>query len=184
MLHSVILPKKYIYYDLDWYLREIDKYEPFFYFDKNKINDILDNIKEKHNSDDYLNICKNLLFFILNFVKSEDIENPIDYELYGSRPKDGFEFYNKKLNEGKGVYHAHISNIDKGVFIWYVTWDIRPCVNFVYEAPHPNDDYDNIINIIYNDKNAWHYNKSKFLYKMQYLNENVQTFNEYFESKK
>lgn len=98
--------------------------------------------------------------------------------------KDGFEFINKKTYDGLGVYHAHISEHDKGVLIWYMTYDeYGYIVNFEYIV-HPKNDveYKNIINNIYNLDNSYHHIKQDYLMNLyKLLKENVITSFENFE---
>ena len=87
-----------------------------------------------------------------------------------------FELINKKTYEGLGIYHSHISTLDKGVLIWYITWnDSGFMVNFKYQS-HPLDNYKQIKNDIYLLRDSYHYKKGEYLNKLtKLLNEHLTT---------
>ncbi len=167
-MNCVKIPLSYLEYDIDWYYNEIKKYNPSFLINIKQIKDIINYIKIKKTKK-YSDISKNLLFFILKMVENDNFEIPINFEKFGSNPKWGFELVNKKTYEGLGIYHSHISEIDSGVLIWYITWNINGfIINFIYE-PHPSDDYRQIKNDIYSMEDSYHYTKDEYLNKLTKL---------------
>ena len=124
MLNAIILPKDCVGKDIQLFKEEIQKYKPSIKIDNNNLNKILSKVDNEfeYNYTDRNNITKNILFFILNYYKNDDIFNPIDNSKYGGMPKDGFEFVDKSKGSriGLGIFHCHLSNINNSVLIWYL----------------------------------------------------------------
>ena len=156
-MNPIKISKKYVYENINM------MYDEFKYKSNNtdykiiphSIDEILNNIKN-------VDIKRNILYFLIKFCEIDDIENPLSIS-DGGKPTNGFEFINKKTFEGLGIYHCHISEIDKGVLIWYIITDenYQPLLKFEYMT-HPKDDYKKILNEIYNDPNTLNMNTGKY----------------------
>jgi hypothetical protein len=163
-MNVIKLPYNHLSYDLDWYVLEMSKIVVDFKIHNNSLNVILNNKsipkQSKHN----------ILFLVYNMFLSNDFESPLKPE-FGGMPTGGFEFFNKERYDYYGIYHAHISNEDSGVLIWYVTWPIGDylIVNFRYH-PHPSESgYNTIIKEIYKEEYGWNPTLNKFFDELEYL---------------
>lgn len=188
MNHLIV--NKNIIKTYDFYYNKIFKEIHCLNINKKSISNIINTLKNNLNDEDFLNISSKILFFICAMIDNNDITNPIDYKLYGTKPRGGFEFINKKTDEGLGIYHAHISEDDKGVLIWYNIWTNKGIsIYFEYISPHPNDYYKSIIKRLYETNNIIHIIRYQYLVDLKYLlNENLyfmyfKQFEKYFENK-
>ena len=93
--------------------------------------------------------------------------------MFFTTPSNGIEFYNKQTHKYLGIYHIHLSNIDKSVLLWYFKYNENGIfVHFEYII-HPNDDYKQILKDIYN-RNDDGFNFSENCYFMEkHLKENI-----------
>lgn len=155
-MNSIIVPNSYQKYDIEKFKSLIESCDAYFRINKSDIWEIIDIIKKKHTKFDFDTISNALLFLIYNMVKTDYIIEPLHHS-FGGRPSSSFCFMNKLTSQSKGIYHAHISDIDSGVLIWYVTLGKNGyMVNFEYHAPHPyNNEYLTIIDRIYNTKDSY-----------------------------
>ena len=155
-MNSIIVPNSYINYSIEEFDSLISECEPNFRLNKGNIETILDDIMLRNDKKDFDIISNALLFLIYNMVKTDDIIEPLHHSFKG-RPESSFCFMNKKNSQSKGVYHAHISDIDRGVLIWYVTYGKNGyMVNFEYCAPHPyTSGYNEIIDRIFKMNNSF-----------------------------
>jgi len=182
-MNPIILPKKIINKDID-YLIEIynTKIINFNYkIDKRNINYILNNIKNNNNYFDSNQIQKNFIYLLIKLFVSNSLENPLS-PIDGGIPNDGIEFINKKTYEGLGIYHCHISNIDKSVLIWYIEFIKNEILlKFEYYSPHPDDNYREVINKIYNNTNSFNLKTGEYLYdnKKNLYEKFILNFNNY-----
>ena len=169
-MNPIILPKKILNKDVDYliqiYNSNINHFD--YKIDNRDINNILKKIKENNNYYNSNQIQKNLLYVIIKLFETNDIDNPLS-TLDGGIPNNGIEFINKKTYDGLGIYHSHISNIDKGVLIWYAEFiGKKIIIKFEYHSPHPDDNYREIIKRIYNNTNSFNLNTGDFLSDSKY----------------
>ncbi len=193
-MNCIKRPYSFLGYDINWYMDQIEikssKNNLEFDINTKQIKEIIIRINKSHSFEDYQEICKNLLFLIYYMVDNKSYKYPIIDINYGGRPDTGFEFIrrkrlNKRFINDLGVYHSHISEIDYGVLIWYITWNNNGIiVNFVY-LPHPSDDYTDILNKIYSIDDAYHIDEGEYLINLsKLLYENIIITFEKFINKK
>ena len=167
-MNPIILPKKLINKDEYYFLEIYEKLSKEFSFkiDNRNVDKIFNSILD-------INVKKNLYFFFIKLFETNNIENPLSY-IDGGIPNNGIEFINRKTYEGLGIYHAHISNIDKSVLIWYFEFTKKEILlKFEYCSPHPEDGYKKNINDIYNNPNSFNISTG------EYLSDNKYKLNEY-----
>jgi len=174
-MNPIILPKNFLSKSLDDLYSEykINKKNLIYKIDNRNIDNIFSIIENSNSEFNCINIQKNLLFFLIELCKSNDIENPLS-TINGGVPNDGIEFINKKTMESLGVYHCHISNIDNSVLIWYIEFEDDISIKFEYLAPHPSDNYKDILKKIYENVNSYNIFTCEFLKdKKRLLYENI-----------
>jgi hypothetical protein len=164
MLSIIKLPPNHISFELSWYIENIYLLNFNFRIHMNSISKILD---DKYISD----YSKHkILFLIYKMAECDTIEYPFDHLKYGGMPSNGFDIFNKEKNIPRGIYHAHISEEERGVLIWYITYNEKGyMVHFEYVYPHPDDDYKKIIKRIYNIKYGWNQHEYKYFKELEYL---------------
>jgi hypothetical protein len=155
-MSPIILPKKYLNRSLSE-LFDIFKESSrnlSFKIDNRNIKSILSFVKNNNNYYDSIDIRKNIIYFLIKLCETDSIDNPLSI-IDGGIPNGGIEFINKNTYDGLGIYHCHISFIDKGVLIWWLEFeDNNIQLKFCYKSPHPDDDYKSIITSIYNNMNS------------------------------
>jgi hypothetical protein len=181
-----------IYYN-DVYNRNLNISFPFI---DSEIKTIIKEIKKNNNYKNVIQVKYNFMFFITQFILTDDMKNPLDYNKYGGFPKNGFEFcrQTKKFNRTiqYGIFHCHLSELDNSILIWYpiLSDDDDQWYMHIEYMKHPSDsEYDLLFNRIYNKSdNGWniHYNKyfSKLKYLLDTINENkILNFKEFLNKK-
>ena len=162
-MRPIILPKKYINKELSELFSIFkENYKNFSYkIDNRNIEDIFLFIEKNNSYYNSIDIRKNIIYFLIKLCELDDIYNPLS-STDGGIPQHGIEFINKNTYERLGIYHCHVSNLDKGVLIWYLEFDnTNLSLKFIYESPHPSDDYKELITKIYNNTKSFDSKRGK-----------------------
>ena len=174
-MNVVKIPKYFEKYDCEWFLNFIrTNKKSYFKVEKSEIDKIIDSVGEVENL--------KIIFFLIYQIL---ITDEISAKTINPKPKNGIELFNPETSKKLGIYHIHLHG--NKVFMWYISCSNKG-FNLKFEyLTHPsrNDNYRNIIEIIYKrDDCGFNVDEGNFfkdLYKILKfkVNENILSYTEF-----
>ena len=172
-MNNIIIPDYYKQKDTEWFIDRIQFFSKKveFGYDINNIEKILNHIEQSYNLSQSYFKQKQILYLIFSLFKNNNFEEPFGIGNKNGKPYkyDKYAFQGKQRKISLGIYHAHISNIDEDILIWYFTlyYNSELDIHFEY-MKHPKY-YKSIIKRIYNIEHGFNMDEGEFFENLRYL---------------
>lgn len=168
-LHPIIIPPKLVY-NIEFCYNNIKDNEVSFPFPQIKIDNVVNNIKNNNNYNDSKLIIKNLYYFLYKYIIKDNPKEFLNID-DGGIPVGRLELKNKDSNKGFGIYHCHLSNIDKSILIWYPIINKKGYFMNLEYFKHPtNNKYDYLIKeIYYRNDDGYNLEIGEYFIDLKYL---------------
>jgi hypothetical protein len=170
-MSPIIIPSNFVNKPHNFYFDYINNNKNIFYVIRtNNIKLIINEIEQNNNQTDLFFIKQNFLYFLYKYSINDDISNPLNSN-DGGKPENGFEFINNQTNNGYGIYHCHLSNIDSSILIWYPIVNKNNYFIHIEYLKHPtNYQYEQIIkDVYYKNDNGYNVNEYDYFINLKHL---------------
>lgn len=183
-MNNIVIPNYYKQKDNAWFIDRIEFFsnKVEFSYNINNIDLILKHIIKQYNMPHSYFKQKQILYLIFSLLKNNNYQEPFGIDNDNGRPilYNKYTFTGDYRKTSLGIYHAHISDVDKDVLIWYFTLDYDGQLDIHFEYMlHPKK-YEPILKKIYEIENGFNMDEGEFFENLNYLFESkILNFNDF-----